>query len=123
MNGLSSLVTGLALTVLLLATAGAVTYYLHSQGERVAGGIKLSAPSISAYGFRNSTGYVVILYNYGSEPRENAKASYYSNDGSIEYRDVGRIDPGACVVIVLPGKPLAYIDGGGTVFIKVVNES
>ncbi len=122
MKGLSSLVTGLALAVLLLAAAGTVTYYLRSQEEWVASSTKFSAPSVSAYAFKNSTSYTVVIYNYGSEPRENAKVSYYALDGSIEHYNLLRVDPGECIVAELPGRPLAYIDGGGAVFIRVVNE-
>lgn len=121
-RGVSNLTTGLALAIALLIAAGAAAYYLRSQGERVLSSIQFSAPSISAYAFRNSTNYIVVLYNYGNEFRENARISYYALDGSINYFNLSRIDPGAYIVITLPGRPIAYSDRGGVVFIKVVNE-
>lgn len=121
MGGLSNLTAGLALAIVLLAAAGAVTYYLRYQGGRAVSSIQFSAPSISAYAFRNSTNYIVVLYNYGNEPRESARVSYYASNGSINYFNLSRIDPGVHIIITLPGRPIAYSDRGGVVFIKVVN--
>lgn len=121
-EGVSNLTAGLALAIVLLAASGAVAHYLRSQGEGIASGIQLGTLSVSAYAFRNSTSYVVILYNYGNEPRENARVSYYALDGSMQYYNLSRVDPGAYIIIALPGKPVAYSDRGGVVFIRVVNE-
>lgn len=116
-RGLSSLVAGIALALLVLAVGVFAYSYVSSQLSRIPSDVNESG--LACWGFVNGSSYVVFIVNYLDKPVENVRVTY--NTSSIQTISITRIEPGSIVSVTLPGRPVACISQQ-VVYVKMVNE-
>ncbi|MEM4827950.1 MAG: hypothetical protein QXK07_07930 [Desulfurococcaceae archaeon] len=119
MRGLSSLVIGVALALLVLAVGVFAYSYLREQAERVALPEHPLA-GVECYAFRNGSSYVLFVVNYLDRPVESIRVSYNAS-GSILVHVVQRLEPGEIASVVLHGRPLTCTTWRA-VSVRVINE-
>ena len=124
MRGLSTLVAGLLLSIVLAGVGVVVLNYVRSTGSRVVDAGSGSPPGVLAYMVEyNSTHYLITIYNYGSTAREDARI--VGSDGGVY--SLGALAPGRGPVSLLVPKTCSggqcsyfYVDSRGQLIVKVV---
>ncbi|MBE9390846.1 hypothetical protein IOK49_01940 [Fervidicoccus fontis] len=121
-RGISTIVVGIALSLVLIATALYVIPWLEIQSERAQSSISPSSPTISAFAFYYNGNYQVIVYNYGIKSIPKAYIIYNTTSGANAMYSLGYIPAGSYVIATIPGCPIAYSDNLGNTFgVEVVN--
>ena len=124
MRGLSTLVAGLLLSIVLAGVGVVVLNYVRSAGSRVVDASGGGPPGVLAYMVEyNSTHYLITIYNYGSTARENARI--VGSDGGVY--SLGVLAPGRGPAALLAPKTCSggrcnyfYVDSRGQLIVKVV---
>jgi len=118
MRGVSNLIVGIALALVVLA-AGIFAYH-YLRGQLAGASTSQGEPGIACYAFRTNSSYLLFIVNILDKPVENVRVTYNASS-IIQTINVTRIDPGAVVELTLPGRPIACISRQA-VYVKVVNE-
>lgn len=119
MRGVSNLVVGIALALVVLSVGVFAYSYLRQQTVRATA--SQSEPGVACYAFKNSSSYVLFIVNYLDKPVENIRVTY-SASSIIQTINITRLEPGAIMNVTLPGKPIACVAGQHVVYVKTVNE-
>jgi hypothetical protein len=120
-RGLSNIVAGLAMALVIALVSSAVIPQLIERGINVERGVFCSYSSVSVFAFVTGSGYQVIAYNYGPKDVEKAYIIYNGSSG-LEVYDIGKIPSGSYSLISIYGMPLSYRDScGSSIELKVVN--
>jgi len=123
-RGLSTLVAGLLLSIVLAGVGVVVLNYVRSAGSRVVDAGSGNPPGVLAYMVEyNSTHYLITIYNYGSTTRENARI--VGSDGGVY--SLGALAPGRGPASLLVPKTCGggqcnyfYVDSRGQLIVKVI---